>query len=366
MKIGIVTFHNALNVGAVLQAYALQTYLLGLGHTVEFINYCPPKRFAIKDYLAKSPKIMIEKIVNIYNYKKYSKHAGFNKILKISHRKYQSYYEIEDDPPIYDLYIAGSDQIWNFYNTLSPIYLLSFVPIGKKKIAYSASLGQCQLHKSIQNEFKKALLQFDAISIREKNGVEFITELLDNKIKIYHTVDPTLLLPQEKYKEIIEPIIVQDKEYICSYILAELDKENEKIINYVKRTLDINIINLRNPDTCVNIRNSKNIIVTPKQWLNYILNSKIVICCSFHAVVFSLLFHKPFIVISPPSFKSKGGNMRINSLLNDLGLNNHIINTFNKKDIDTILSSSIEWDEIDKIINQKKEFSSNFLISNLK
>ena len=71
MKIGIITFHNALNAGAVLQAYALQTILTQLGHQVEFINYSPVRKYKFRDFVAKSPFTMLKKWKNIFNGKRY-------------------------------------------------------------------------------------------------------------------------------------------------------------------------------------------------------------------------------------------------------------------------------------------------------
>lgn len=366
MKIGIITFHNALNAGAVLQAYALQTFLVQLGHEAEFIDYCPPRKFHLRDFLAKSPKTILNKLENFYYYRKYSSNNSFNRILKLSPIKFFNYNDLKQNLPNYDVVIAGSDQIWNFHITLSPIYLLSFVPTNKRKIAYAASLGQCHIDPSIYNEFREALSKFDAISVREKNGAEFIAKLLNNKIPIYHTVDPTLLISKEQYQQIIEKRnTVNNKHYLCTYILAELDNDNKKIISYIKNTLRLNIINVRNPDTCIKLKRAQNIIVTPTQWLYYITNSDFVICCSFHAVVFSILFHKPFIVLSPPSFKNQGGNMRINSFLYEIGLSDYIINTFDQNKIDSLIRKKIDWNKIETILAIKKEYSTNFIIKNL-
>lgn len=366
MKIGIVTFHNALNAGAVLQAYALQTLLTQLGHKVEFIDYAPIRKYTIRSYLAKSPRVMFNKWRNIYNGEKYMSYGNFNKVLTLSSRSYQSYEELKDCPPDYDIYIAGSDQIWNFYTSLSPVYMLDFVPLNKKKIAYAASMGQCCLDESLYDEFKKRLISFDAISLREKNGVDFVNTLLKGEKLAYQTADPTLLIDSMSYDKIIDERETNVKHYICTYILAELDKENAEIIKTIKKLLGLDIINLRNPDTCIWLSQVQNTIVTPYQWLYYIKNSDFVICSSFHAVVFSLIFHKPFISLVPPRDKNRGGNMRINTLLEDMGLLNRIIEHFDFKSIQDILKESINWKNVDDRINQMRKLSIKFLVNNLK
>lgn len=366
MKIGIVTFHNALNAGAVLQAYALQTLLTQSGHQVEFINYAPVRKYHFRDYIAKSPVVMFNKWRDIYNGKKYIKNGDFNKVLTLSLHTYRSYDDLKDCPPDYDVYIAGSDQIWNFYTLLSPIYMMDFVPSGKKKVAYAASMGQCRMDKSLYGDFKNRLMSFDAISLREKNGVDFVNSILEGEKYVYQTLDPTLLIDAKYYDKILDQENVIAKHYICTYILAELDMENSEIINAVKRLLRLDIINLRNPDTCIQLSHAKNLIVTPYQWLSYVKDSSFVICSSFHAVVFSLIFHKPFIALVPPRDKNKGGNMRINTLLENMGLLNRIVEHFDLKRIQDILGEFINWGDVDSRIQKLRETSIRFLTNNLK
>lgn len=365
MKIGIVTFHNALNAGAVLQAYALQTILTQLGHQVEFINYKIVRKYRIRDYIAKSPIAIFKKWRNIYNGKRYTKQRNFNRILNLSSRTYLTYEDLEKYPMDYDLYIAGSDQIWNFYKSLSPVYMLDFVPDNKKKISYAASMGQCRIDKSLYSTFKEKLTKFDAISLREKNGVDFVNRLLDGEKLAIQTLDPTLLIGSQYYDNIMDGYQIKTNPYICTYILADLDKENADIISYIKEQLRIKTINLRNPDTCIWLSHAKNKIVTPNQWLYYIKNSDFIICSSFHAVVFSLIFHKPFIAIVPPNCKNKGGNMRINTLLESTELLDRIISDFNKEHIYHVINSPIDWHKIDEKIIKMRETSIEFLKSNL-
>lgn len=366
MKIGIITFHNALNAGAVLQAYALQTLLTQQGHKVEFINYTPTRKYTFRDYVAKSPIVMFNKWRNIYNGKKYTKYGNFNKVLNLSPIRYQSYEELKNSNLDYDVYIAGSDQIWNFYTSLSPVYMLDFVPDGKKKIAYAASMGQCHINKSLYEGFKNRLMSFDAISLREKSGVDFVNTLLKGEKIAYQTLDPTLLIDAKYYDKIIYREDIKTKQYICTYILSELDNENAKIIKTIKSFLKLSIINLRNPDTCIWSPHAYNKIVTPYQWLYYIKYSDFVICSSFHAVVFSLIFHKQFIALVPPLCKDKGGNMRINALLKNVGLLNRIIEHFDSKRLQNILKEPINWNDVDAQIRQLRDLSIDFLNNNLK
>jgi hypothetical protein len=364
MKIGIVTFHYALNQGAILQAYALQTLLQSWGHQVEFIDYHPKHYFHYKDFITKSPKLLLEKWRNQYNGIIYRKHQRqFSKILCIGNIRYKTEKDLRNNPPNYDIYIAGSDQIWNFTKKIEYAYMLDFVPHNKTKIAYAASLGQCTVHQKLYNEICYLLSSFRAISIRESNGKDFICKLMQKKeikVPITQTLDPTLLIKREEYEHITESID-ECSPYIASYILSMMEKGHKDIISYIITKKGLKLINLRNPDTCVFLSFAKNRIVTPYQFLSYIKQAEFIICSSFHAVVFSLIFHKPFIVLIPSKFKDKGGNKRISSLLTLLNLMQRCVYDFNPIIIDQLMKEQICWENVDQIISGLAKESQNFL-----
>ena len=377
MKIGILTLPLHTNYGGILQAYALQTVLERMGHEVVVLDKSPYHYLPLWKMPFSYPKRILEKYVLGKKSVKVFAEQWYNRTYPIISQYTQTFIdtyihrkEVNDltklDEKDFDALVVGSDQIWNFYASLSPVYMLDFVPFGKKKIAYAASMGQCRLDESLYEVFKKRLLSFDAISLREKNGVEFVNALLKGEKLVYQTLDPTLLIDSKAYDKIIDDGKIKIKNYICTYILAELDKENFEIIRAIKSLLGLDIINLRNPDTCIWLSQAQNTIVTPYKWLYYIKNSDFVICSSFHAVVFSLIFHKPFIALVPPRDKNKGGNMRINTLLEDMGLLNRIIDHFDLKQIQNILKESINWGNIETKILQLRDLSIEFLANNLK
>ena len=115
MKIGVLTFHSALNVGAVLQAYGLQTYLASLGHEVTFIDYQPiQKTLKARDLIGKGARATFRKWEDLYWSHHYTRNICFSSILRVSDQRYESIVSLESNPPDCDAYIAGSDQIWNF------------------------------------------------------------------------------------------------------------------------------------------------------------------------------------------------------------------------------------------------------------
>lgn len=361
-KIGIITFHNALNTGAVLQAYALQQYLKAQGYKVEFINYLSPKaKITWRNFISKSIFNTVTKWQDIFYRNQYKN--NFNKILKVNERKYYSTNELNANPPEYDIYIAGSDQIWNFgfSKKFNPAYLLNFGGDEIRRIAFSASMGQTNQPKEIEGVFKKHLKKFDFISVREKNGFEYIKSLLGDNFEIDHIADPTFLIKKDDYLNIAERNN-EPQEFMISYILPhyEFPKQLFKVINIIEEKLKYKLINLKNPDTCLRLPNKKNLVVDPQKWLAYFINSKFNICCSFHAVVFSLIFHKPFVVVSP--YK----NQRIISLLEPLNLLDRCIYTNNEELIERVLEETIDWDLVDNHFLNERKKAINFLNKSLK
>lgn len=362
MKIGILTFHAALNSGAVLQAYALQTYLSRQGYDVEVINYRRKKRFDFKAYIAKSPRRVWGKWKDRWNGIRYELRGDFGKILQRGEKVYWSLEELQNDPPAYDVYIAGSDQIWNVYSesNINPVYFLQFGTDDIKRIAYAASMGQVRVPDSLRSTIKNLLQKFDVISLREKKAADFVQSLFGTEREIFQAPDPTLLLSAVDYVPLLETRVTAKKPYIASYMLAELGGEQKQSVQYVHKAKGLKILNLRNPDTCIRLEDAENIIVTPTEWLSYMYHAEFTICCSFHAVVFSLIFHKSFVVITPRD------NERIESLLRPLNLMGRVFKEFDLVKLRQALGEHIIWTEVDELIHAERTKGAEFLSKSLK
>ncbi|MFA5329757.1 MAG: polysaccharide pyruvyl transferase family protein [Prolixibacteraceae bacterium] len=367
MKIGIITYHYGLNCGAILQAYALQTQIERLGHDVEFIDYRPKVKRTFHDYVAKSPLTMIKKWIDIYNIYKYNRIDTFGKVNKRSKKKYLTINELRSSPPRFDVYITGSDQLWNFGASAKEIpyaFLLDFGSDKTKRISFAVSLGQGFIPDILIESFKARLLKFNAISVRETSGCDVVQSILDDTITVKHIQDPTILLNAIDYMKIAEPVEINDH-LVVSYILSELNNDQISIIKSYCFDQKLDWINLRNPGSCMHIKNVMNKIVNPYQWLSYVKKSKFMICGSFHAVIFSLIFHKPFIVMVPELITNQGGNQRINSILCSLGLLDRYVSKYSVLNINDLFNKPIEWDFVDQWFSEQKKNSIDFLKENL-
>jgi hypothetical protein len=368
MKIGIITYHWAYNYGAVMQAYALQSYLEKLGHIVEFINYVPinQKVGILKKYIGRNFKSTKLKWKTSHRELSFS---PFVSKLNIGSIKYTSYQELLDLPPKYDIYICGSDQIWNYdlinYSTeksgISHPYYLDFGDETTKRVAYAPSFGAVNIPDVLKDEIKKCLSKFNSISVREKSGVEIVKSLGFENVK--WMPDPTFLLNKEDYLNIETPETIDEQGFIYSYILEEQDEVAKKVLTLVSDKNNKNIYNVF-MGTIMKDKNYKNIIPSPEQWLHYINNADFIVTNSFHSTVFALIFHRPFITI-PLGGRAYERNERIISLLDSLGLCQRLLWEYDEDAILEIRRHSINWEIVDENINKWRENANDFFLNAL-
>lgn len=359
MKIGILTFHSALNVGAVLQAYCLQEYLLRSGCEVEFIDYQPTKeRLSLRNFVGRGLGQTFQKWEDLYYTFYYQQNGRFNRVLNCGQTRYRTHVELKSNPPKCELYIAGSDQIWNFgfSRRFDEAYFLEFGDYEVKRIAFAASIGQNVIPDELREIFSENLKRFDRISVREKSSVKLISELANEGQEVEQICDPTFLLSKSQF-QVIEEAPEVDEQFVVSYILPHYEMGQDLIdaVHFVKNTFSSPLINLRNPNTCQRLGRSFDKVVTPQRWLGYFKNAKFTICCSFHAVVFSLICHRNFIVISPYE------NNRILSLLDEVGLSERCVYAFDRKKIENIIGAEINWATVDTYFARERERSVQFL-----
>lgn len=345
MKIGTITFHWASNYGAVLQAYALQQYLMSSKYETEIINYIPLR---IK-------LIYIRQNIKEANWDQFIKQHKINRFcrknLKLSKKTYYTNNDLKKHCNNYDIYICGSDQIWNETFTLAAegrptlSYYLNFVKEEKIRISYATSFGTDKLPNKVIDLVKPELAKFAHISVREKTGEEIIEEM---GLKATLTIDPTLLLESNSYKKLIENKKIKKRYQLFSYILHE----NQTDINELNRYIFLKYFD-KNIDKKYNQEPIRII-----EWLYNVKNSKFVVTNSFHAVVFSIIFHTPFIAMP---VEDSGMNDRIPSLLNAIGLGERFLTKYNEREADTMFGKKIEWDSVDDKLSILRKESVFFL-----
>lgn len=349
MKIGTITFHWATNYGAVLQAYALQSHLRIKGYETEIINYIPSK-LKVRRILSDIKNLNVKNLIKEYRINKFRKGNMY-----LSKEKYYSNSELLQKGHAYDVYICGSDQVWNEWfltsseKDINLSYYLNFVKENKTRISYATSFGTERLSPKTKSIVKPELEKFKSIGLRENTGKEILGDLgMDSSL----VVDPTLLLEKKEYINLIEKVKKKEKFELFSYILHENQENAEQISSYIFEKYFDSRKDKKYHDQPIGV----------DEWLYSLSTSKFVLTNSFHGVVFSLIFHKPFIVVPVKGSKM---NDRINTLLSAVKLKNRIIENFEKGTINELMAEKIDWESVDCKIKDLRRDSEQFLDKSL-
>ena len=365
MRIAILTLPFRTNYGQILQGYALQTTLEEMGHNVEMLDdpyftygyyfrypmMCLKRAYQKIVLGIKDIEVFVPEHVRV---KQHTQRFVDRHIHKRIVRNWGAGLVSE-----YDAFVVGSDQGWRpqyFVSRNRPgidLAFLSFTgnkPV--KRISYAASFGTDQMeYDTLQLQVcSQHLKNFSAVSVREESGVELCEKYFG--VRAEHVLDPTMLLRKEKYVDLIPKDISPVEGSMLVYILDESDNI-WRFINAFSRNKGLKPFR-------VNAQNGNDVQLTDRikppveKWLQGFAEAEFVITDSFHACVFSILFHKPFICVG----NNKRGKSRFDSLLKMFNLQNHYVEDLNRYNEDYV---SVDWDIVDQILEQKREVSIEFL-----
>lgn len=355
MKIGIITYHRAKNLGAMLQSYALQKTLEKYKGKCEIIDYRNEKmEESYKVKKIRECKSLKEKIKNILFMKKNKAfeevRKEFNeKVQTISTKKYNKN-NIKEANNDYDLFVTGSDQVWNVkLNYDDENYFLNFAEDNNKKNSYAASFGTNKINEEQKEKICNQLKTFNKISVREEEGKNVVRELTGRNSEL--VLDPTLLLNKYEWENMINNERIEKEKYIFVYVIAytptllefarKLGKErNCKVIcfhtNYQK------------------YRGMKNLTkVSPQDFLNYIKNAEAVVTSSFHGMCFSINLQKEFYYELDEN--KVNNNSRLKTLATTLNLEDRRI--INGK----CINNRINYSEVTKKLEAERKKSIQFI-----
>lgn len=355
-KVGIVTFHTALNYGAILQTYALQKFLKNNGIENVVINYdCPFIKKCYSPFFISNKKI-INSLVRgfLFKNKITKKRKNFNYFLKkyinLSCR-YGSVNEMVKDINNYKYFIAGSDQVWSPISAnFDDFYFLPFAN-DYQKFSYAASLGTSILTENEKTELKQRLKGFTSISVREESAKKILKDITGNDNIEVH-VDPTLLLSKNDWKELTNDNVSNDK-YLLIFNVEKQINDIEFAKELAKqKNLKLKYINDR---TLIKDKNIEYIEApTPSDFINLFANAEIVVTNSFHGTVFSIIFEKEFYV---ELNNKKARNIRSEALLEKLNIRNREISS-----TDIFNASKINWQNVEKILDIERNKSKEYII----
>lgn len=364
MKVGLITYHSAYNFGSVLQAYATESVLNQLGCETVVLNYRIPfqkKFYGLLGYGEGIIKAPIKKLLMLPQLSKRiirkNKYEKFISKMNLS-KEINSPYEFNNNFKDFDLFVSGSDQIWNLHSNefinsgkeyMDP-YLLSFT--NKRKVSYASSIVNMTDDELLS--IKDKLEKFDYISCREQLAVERLNQIITKKSS--KVIDPTLLLSSENWGKLAQPNKIE-KNYILYYSLKGyryIRKDLIKLSNLSEK-YDMQVIALAPLAPVVHQKNVINFTdAGPVDFLTLIKNASLVVTDSYHGMLFSINFRKEFYYLK----NVPGANfVRTDDVLSLLDLNSRIIKDVNLINID----NKVNYDFTDQKLPVLREESINYL-----
>lgn len=384
MKIGIITFWETQdNYGQILQNYALQQVLRKMGHQPFLIKYSLFRDWCY-DYPGRWKNAFDAKRLfaflkrTIKGNMNPSKHnmtttqidRGFNAFKDTylsSTEKIYDLAELKANPPEADMYICGSDMIWycpdnyHIYKKLLHAYFLGFGAPEKKRIAYAPSFGRTDFPDGYYDIIRDDFLRLDAISVRESMGIKTCERL--GRRDAVHVLDPTCLLKQKDY-DLIKKNSKSTSPYIFIYIVGKLPVSIQEIIDYA-HDHHLRIVfsgSQLNEELGTKDGIIESVYPSIEQWIGYMAGSDMVVTNSFHGTVFSIIYNKDNIILVNNKKKESGGNTRLLSFLNSIGLSNRVYD----HNLQELLKQPIEWGSVTHLLQQQIDKSTKFLVNSIK
>lgn len=359
MKIALITIHHANSYGGMLQALASQTVLSKYGE-VSIIDYK-------SNHLAKTmmlirfgtePRDLLRMGKDLFRliprYKILKKFTAFNRKYFHLTKECKNHHDLEALTNEFDVFVCGSDQIWNpkVIGELDSAYFLNFAHT-KKKIAYASSAGSYEFSSSEQHKIKEYLSTFSDLALRERNTSEYISELLDNK-PVTTVIDPTLMLNKTQWHELVqweqEP---SPEPYIFVYTLQK-DDFVKNMINQIAEILKLKVIAIDQSPFLGYHCDTHYKDADPTLYLKLIAEASFVVTNSFHGTAFSVNFGIPFVSLKPES-----GTNRIQNFLASVGLEDRLL--LNIEALNTALDKKIDFINVETNLGILRDEASQFL-----
>lgn len=361
MRVGILTFHRAVNYGALLQAFALQRTLYGIGVESQIIDYRNQiiedmyrfKSFFERRTIKSKIKYFIQGKNDIACIQKFEKFRDDR--LNLTSDIYYNAHDLKKIEDSFDLYITGSDQVWN-YNAhgFDENYFLDFVINHKKRFSYAASFGITSIPEIYQRRYKLLLSCMQVRSIREEEGKILVKDIfgMDSRVDL----DPTLLMTKRQWIEQVGYRNSEEK-YILVYCFGLTDTMKE-FVEKLSKASDLKVRffgkAFQNPFKV----NSSNIVnADPFDFVREFLNAEYIVTNSFHGTAFSINLNKKFFV--ELLAESSKVNSRIENIIRFTDLESRYINS--KKPIERYMEDRVNWERVNEVLNTRREESISFL-----
>lgn len=374
-KIGLVCA-TLNNYGSLLQTYALQAKVEEFGLTPEIIRFQEPTFARIlrlrngELFMVALKKIFLRKFIGLkhkgLNYKLAQRAEAFNQFKRDNLLQFvvcKSRAQLTENSRNYPLVLLGSDQLWHPMNLKMDFFTLSFVPEGVTRAAYAASFGVSVIPSRIRNNYKAYLEKFDYISCREKSGAKIVKDLTGKTVPV--VCDPAVLMTAEEWNPMLSDKVKPEGKYIFCYFLGNNPQQRE-YVKELKALLNCKIVALPHlveyVDSDEGYADMIPYNVGPSEFMYLIKNAEFVCTDSFHASVFSLQFHKQFLVFD--RFENGKGNSTTSRIETLLGVVNHPERLIRRTDEALKCIKDLEvmdYSNVDKQLGEFRKASSEYL-----
>lgn len=373
------------NYGSILQSYALYVKLKQLGFEPDVVDY----KDTPNSIQTQFKQTLFLRIPMLFKYSELKK-----KFLSIKAKKNEKYNEIlhhryhamdvfvnenfsftrhcdtiNDVQKVindYDSVFIGSDQLWGVAEILRDYHTLNFVPSNKPKISYATSFGVSQLPYFVRYKTSKFLKRIDMLSVREISGAKLIKDISGRTAEV--VVDPTLLFTPQEWDSITCNRSKINRKYVFCFFLGNNPNQRNFAIEFSKK-VDMPIVTMQHVEEYIPSDNDYADInvndASPADFVSLIKDAEYIICDSFHASIFSIIFRKQFFTLNRyASSSSNSRNTRIFSLFSKLGITDRNIQA--NADIEKILHITTNYDEVHEKIKIWRNESLEYLKSTIK
>lgn len=343
--IGYIGWWYGQNYGSVLTNYALHEYLQSLNYSVLMLEWPEHQKptWPISNSFAR---------------------RFANKHYEISMRR--TYDELPELNWFCDMFVVGSDQLWNYWSTKENgfYFFLDFVEDSKKKIAYATSFGHPTYGAPsyISKDAAFHMQRIDYVSVREKDGIDICRNTFG--VNAVQNIDPVFLCSQERYLELIkESKVKEDKKFIFAYILSPTEEKRKTILEVAEKTgLSVVLVldaqaDFEKNSAVMNMPESLKTNLELEDWLYYVANSELVLTDSYHGLCFSIIFRKKFVCFA----NVMRGISRFVTLLEIANLMNRMVYEPSECITKELYNAEIDYEKAWALLDNSIEKSKNWL-----
>lgn len=372
MKVALLTFHNAINYGAALQVYASQKAIQDLGAECEIIDYVNEYRKNAYNMFEHAKKSLKEKRIvlsakyfagSIFMSNRRKKFIDFySKNLVCTDKQFTSSEEAKKLNGLYDKFIVGSDQVWNYKNNGGDFsFFLDFVEDDNLKISYSSSFGLSNIPDNLKGKYIENLNKIKYLSTREEFGVNLINDLVERKAEL--VLDPVFLLDKNQWLSLCNNSNTKEK-YVFAYTnrTGQWEEFLQRTAYPMNNKKAYKISRHLTPKDFISKQVNVSYSISPVKFIETIVNAELVVSASFHCIAMSIILNVPFVAILTGDC---GKDERILNILKIAGLENRVLTSnMTTADVVSPIDFQLVEERISKYIDSSKTFLKQAIFSN--